>query len=60
MDQDSFESKVLTSLAKIDEKLKLLPDHENRLRKLERYAYMLAGAWGVLSTWLGVHIVGHK
>lgn len=38
----------------------VLPDHEKRLRWLERLAYALVGAWGLLSTWLGIHVAGGK
>jgi hypothetical protein len=35
-------------------------DHEKRLRTLERFGYVIIGAWGFLATWLKVHILSGK
>lgn len=48
--------KIEVQLAVINEKLNSIPDHEARLRRLERFRYMwvgLSSAGGVLSTLLG-------
>ncbi len=34
-------------------------DHEKRLRFLERIAYTLSGAWGLLAGWFGIHVSKH-
>jgi hypothetical protein len=50
-----------TRLAVISEKLSVLPDHEDRLRALERFRFTLMGAVVVISalfsagaTWIGL------
>ena len=53
-----FETRVLTSLATIEEKLKTIPDHEKRLRIIERVMWTLGGAWLLLSGWVSSHILG--
>lgn len=48
-------------LAKIDEKLSLLPDHETRIRLLERFRYTLLGGSilaGGISGYVG-YLLGH-
>lgn len=56
-----FEKHVVESLARIEEKVAVLPDHEKRLRWLERLAYGLIGAWVFLTSWFAEHIIGgHK
>jgi len=57
-DDNSFEGRVLKSLTRIEERMRDLPDHERRLRWLERAAYILVGAWTFLAVWLKVHIMG--
>lgn len=48
-------------LIRIHEQVKVLPDHEKRLRYLERIANWLIGAWGLITTLLGLHTYGgHK
>jgi len=59
-DPDSFEGRVLTDLAEIKVQMRALPDHEDRLRSLERWKWGLAGAWALICTWLEIHTLGHK
>lgn len=49
---------IIDSLARIEEKVKVLPDHERRLRWLERLAYGLIGAWTLLVGWFSHHVFG--
>lgn len=55
---DDFQQHVVESLARIEEKVKALPDHEKRIRWLERLAYGLIGAWTLLVGWLSHHVFG--
>lgn len=59
-DPDSFEAQVTGSLSRIEKTIEVLPDHEKRLRVMERVLYGLYGAWAVVSTWLGIHIHSGK
>ena len=54
------QGKQAVTLARIEEQLKAVPDHEKRLRKLEQFSWRLAGAStlggigsGAVGYWLG-------
>jgi hypothetical protein len=51
-------AQILIEVAVISERLKVVPDHEKRIRKLERFCFALAGAAmpgsAAAGTWIGI------
>jgi hypothetical protein len=58
-DPNSFEGQIIASLSRMEESLKALPDHERRIRYLERIAYGLLAVWAFvvgLVGWIGIYL----
>lgn len=47
---DGKSTQALVEIAKLQEQVKGIPDHESRLRSLERWRWTLVGGLGLLST----------
>lgn len=44
------QTRTLVEIAKLQEQVKDVPDHESRLRSLERWRWSLVGGLGLLAT----------
>lgn len=44
----------------VKEHEKAKDDHEERLRGLEKWSWMLKGAWAFVMAWLGIHTLSGK
>ncbi len=58
--------KISAQIAAMNEQLKSIPDHESRIRALERFRFTIVGAvitvsavFSGLGTWIGVVLTHH-